>query len=746
MKPSQWILLGLLAAACRSTDSAALREQARGPGSRVVIPDVAQPRAAEPAPVSAEPELALQVPPESAAGGAPAESGSVPAASGESPASAAQLEQPEVRSGTAGDPPAQPSEPAPPAAPGLPEDEAKSLAALDDPEYAAAVAALLARDPVLAKQHVDLIVARPSLDKAARLSAAGEHAAAIAEIEEVLRTNSGRADLLEAAGNAALALGEAGDRARLAYARESFLQAGSTPTALLGRSRAARLMGLWDEALDCARQALVLLSVRPRAERLELVPAAEVVLADAGMDVLRGLRSQSGAAATALAAELESALSSRIREQGSDAMAHARLAALYLDQGKVFEALAAAESGLGFSPADAELAKLLARAALSAGGANEVIAAFGRLSKRFPTQALLYWYPALERFKSAVSGVVLNPRDTLWRQLQQAMAGFAECRRLDARYEKSCLEYEALCLGVRGWELFADDRLEPARLTFLSMDTSLPGGIALDPAGVDPQLQGRLSDGLSGLARIAERYRDVKKDSPAAAAVFSDLARVAPKNALYVRAAAQSAELAAEDLEQLALEFESAREGKLQDSARLRALRKLAGVSDRAVGSDKEAERFAAAAADRRKRAAESYANSWQSYLAAVELEPQDARLACDAARVAVYCTKSDPARAEELLRRAIRLAQEQSLVTGLSPSALSALERTWGDALVHLGVFELESKHDPRAARQYFEQSLEVGSTPIPRHYVREVLLPQAIEASKQLRENPPATTSNEN
>jgi tetratricopeptide (TPR) repeat protein len=161
------------------------------------------------------------------------------------------------------------------------------------------------------------------------------------------------------------------------------------------------------------------------------------------------------------------------------------------------------------------------------------------------------------------------------------------------------------------------------------------------------------------------------------------------------------------------------------------------------VGSDKESDRFATLAADSRKRAGEAYARSWQSYLAAIELEPQDARLACDAARVAVYRTKHDPVRAEELLRRAIRLAQEQSAVTGLSPSALSVLERTWGDALVHLGVFELESKHDPIAARQYFEQSLEVGLNPIPRPGVREVLLPRAIEASKQMRGTTAASNS---
>jgi tetratricopeptide (TPR) repeat protein len=435
---------------------------------------------------------------------------------------------------------------------------------------------------------------------------------------------------------------------------------------------------------------------------------------------------------------VEAALRERIQFLSSDAEAHARLTTLYLEAGKVFDARAAAERGLGFSPGDEQLAKLLARAALSAGGPNEVVSAFTRLRERFPQQALVYWYPALERLKSALAVIQLDSRFSIPAQLDQAMLGFRECGRLDPRYLESCRQYEAMCICLRGWQLLAQDRLELSRDWFLKMNSVSPGSIGMDPADVDAQFKGQLQDGLSGLARVAERHRDVHQDLPSAAAVFADLARVAPQELSWVLAAAKSAELAAEGLEGEADELEAARTGAVQAPARLSELRRLARVKDREVGSAKELERFASAAVQRRENAQQFYASAWESYLAAVALDPEDARLACDAARIAVYQTKREPARAEQLLLRSIQLAQAQSASSELNSSARAALEQSWGDALQYLGVLELETKLDYTAARQHLEQSLEHGARP----YVREVLLPKAVAASKLERATTAAST----
>ena len=734
MKPLHWTLLALCVASCRSGDRAVPQVPEHGPGSRLVVPNLTQPTVgvespAKPAMLEAQPSLdpIARSAPESSASGTQQDADESLHPSTQTP----------TDTGTANTQTAVEKSAAPSA------DEIGIAASQQAPvtdveaERDAAIAAILAGNDALARKHLDALLARPSLENARKLSEQGKYAEALGELEQALASAPNRADLLEAAGYARLALADAGDRSMYALAHEAFERAGPTPTALLGQSRAARRMGLMDESLDCARRALVLLSVQPPQARLELDPAAEVVLADAGLEVHRRLRLTPGSAADALLAELVAALLSRIDDMGTDATAHARLCALYLDVGKVFEAVASAERGMDFSPSNAELAQLLARAALSAGGPAEVVAIFGRVSEKFPRQALVYWYPAVERFKSSLAGIKINPKTALSRQLEQASAGFRECRSLDPRFEKACLDYEVLCVGARGWQLFAENKLEPARVKFLSMNTIAPNGIALDPARVNSICNGRLESGLIGLARIAERYRDVEQDLPKAAAVFADLATAAPSDSRWVRAAASSAGLAAEAHEKIAEDAERAISGQIQDVQRLNVLRGLAGIKPRVVGSDKERERFVRLAATRRTSAQESYAKSWQYYQAAVELEPNDARLACDAARVAVYRTKSAPVRAEELLLRSIQLAQEQIATLQLDPNAKAELERTLGDALQDLGVFELETKNDPRAASLHLEQSLSAGTTPRP--FVREVLLPRAVEASKSLQPQNP-------
>ena len=335
-------------------------------------------------------------------------------------------------------------------------------------------------------------------------------------------------------------------------ALDAFQRAGATPTALLGQSRAAYALGEFDQALDCARRAIVLLSVQPD-RRLEISPAAEIVLADAGLEVLHRLLANPGPASSALFDDIARALQWRIERVRTDAAAHGRLVALYLEVGKVIQAESAAQDGLNSSPGDAELTKQLARAAFSIGGPDRLLEAFEHFRKKFPLQPLGYWYPALEFFKSSVAHQTLTLFESSdkspvnrAKQRKRAKSYFAQVRVLDPRYAASCLEYEALCVALDGWEAFDAREYEKARGAFKSMDNVLPGSVALDPASVDAQWSGQLASGASGLDKIAVLYREAKNLS-ASAAVYGDLADLLPNDAHWVREAAESAKLAAAD-------------------------------------------------------------------------------------------------------------------------------------------------------------------------------------------------------
>ncbi len=746
MKPLHWTLLAIGLASCRATGGGT-GSKPLGPGSRVVVPSLAQPKVEEESPAN-RPEVPSPV----AAPAAPHTDAS-PALK----LVATALAQALVRIAAAvPSPPAQPptpladptasqtSEPArateaTPAALELHSDaqplsqgEAELRSALDQ-----AVAEKRWKDVT---KYGERLSALPSLDRARGLHQAARFDEELAVIEAALAETPNLPELLEAAGYARLALAAAGRSDLYGPSRDAFARAGGTATALLGQSRAARALEIHDEALDCARQALVILSLR-KAERLALDPAAEVVFAEAGLEVQRKLRATPGVPATLLLNEIEAALRSRIGEIPTDNRAYATLAEVYLDVGRVSEAEATAERGLVFSPGEARLMDLVARSALSLNGSEELLDVFKRLREKAPNQALVYWYPALEYFRSSVA----HPSEPMPRfngsgkkQLDAAEDGFRRVRTLDPRYTKSCLGYEALCRALAGWQWYesgmrsnSTSQLKNARRAFLSMNEVAPGLIAVEPAAVDALCKDRVENGVVGLHKIAERYRELKQLNEAAS-VYDDLAKQAPLDAQWARRAAESASELGDFLALEAESFAKASQGELADPDRLARLRKSAGVRDAVIGTPKELQRLAATGGARLLAAAQAYTHSWGWYLRAVELAPLDARLATDAARMAINHTRTDLARAEELLLGARRLADEQSQAADLKPAERDQLKVAWALAERTLGELEFPIRNNPTAAIRHFERSLEIQPDSQP--YVTEFLLPQAVEASKQL------------
>ncbi|MEO6711338.1 MAG: hypothetical protein ABI054_13355 [Planctomycetota bacterium] len=752
MKAIHSTLLALCLASCRTTDGANPRQL--GPGSRVVIPGLVQPKSEDPLPpLVSTPEVvsAPPAPPQIELGEpGPSTLHKLTTALREAwtraKLAAKQLAAAQQAPASRAPEPAVVKDEPPPAA-----SESNEVEAAYDP------ASLLNERPRLKaemqramdedrlddiKELASQLQALQPRENARNFVRQSRFEEARAELGRGLRDTPDRPELLMDLGALDLRLADA-DRSDLnAEALEIFARVGNTPEALLGHSRAACALGRFELALDSAQRAMVLLESQP-SRRLAISPAPEIVLARAGSQVLRRLRTDASAAALPLFLEIRSALELRIARASTDATAHAALVELLLDAGKVSEAEQAAWVGLNSNPGDAVLTELFARAAKSWGDSAELLAAFSRFRERFPYQPLGYWYPALEFFENSVAHVTLALFEGSGKdQLDRAEKYFGLVRSLDARYTQSCLQYEAMCRALAGWQLFGSKRIEPARAAFKSMNDVAEGSVALDPGSVDSRWAGRFEGGAKGLEKVAEHYRDVTKDLALSAAVYADLADLVPGDPRRARDAAVSFEQAGLFLDEAAESFERAARGETRDPTALLKLRKDARVKDKEVGLPKELDRYSKAATDRRKKSDDCFEQSWKRYQDAIRLTPTDVQLACNAAKLAIYHIPRDLAVAEQLLGDAIRLATAQIEADPTNDS----LKHAHADALQFQGVIELDFKDDPDLAVQLFHQA--ISADPQRRPGVVDQLLPRAEAAAakkKAVAATPPADDSSQ-
>jgi tetratricopeptide (TPR) repeat protein len=588
----------------------------------------------------------------------------------------------------------------------------------------AAKVAIDSGDYAGAKEKLDELMARPDVERARELLSAQRFDEALEHLDGAVKRIPQRAELVELLAEACLAAGRAhSDSMLLARSLSTFEQLPDKPAAWFGSSRAARAMGRADDALRRARAGWAatgsgLFAARATPPWSE---SAERTLAEACALVYRSAPAEPAAAKAALLTETEDALSRVMARSADDAWAWRELAELYLGAGRPYDALQAAERGLDKHPESAELANTVARAGRSVEQGRGLFDAFSRFRERHPQAALGQWYPAYERLSLVIAGRYSNP-DEVQLELDRAKRGFEACRALDSRYIASCLEHEALCRGAQGWALLARDPAAAQR-AFLSMEDVETGGLRRG-------LEGRLRSGVEGLIAVAELWHRAG-DRFREAAAYDALHAYEPDELAWARAAAVANSEAAQEYLTQAEQFEQARRGEIRDPDRLARVRGLAGVRSRDFDTERERERFARKAADRRKLASDLFEKSYQAYLAAVQLAPTDVRILNDAAKIAITYLKRDADRAEEMLQSAIRIGTPQLENKSLDDTARFDLATAIGDAHQNLGVLYLELRHDPVSARASLEKSLEVSRAPRP--YVTEELLPRckaAIEA----------------
>jgi tetratricopeptide (TPR) repeat protein len=615
------------------------------------------------------------------------------------------------------------AEPAPPAEhPELPsavdarpKTEGTDAAGLQEATKLAAKQAIDAQDYVRARGLIEQLLSGPYLREARTLLADHRPDEARTIASHALSLAPDQPELLLVQGEASLAVGlERGDRQLLEDALRAFERLLPRPEGYFGASRSALALQRADDALRFAREGLRLLDQAPASQglRANLPEPPERTLAAACAAAYFAAHAANPADSREAFAQAHAALSRWIAAHPDDPWGWERIASVHFEQGNLQDALEAAERGLDRNPRDEDVARLVARVARARSGSKGALEAFARFRSKHPTAALGEWYPAVELFESALEQLERHP---LY-DLQTAERGFRNCRQLEPRYSDSCLDREILCRCATGWARFHAGDFDRARAAFESMEALAAGGMR---RGLEPKLR----SGVEGLLEVAEGWRR-KSELTRAAGVCDALHAYDPSQVAWAVGAGASNRDAATREEDTAVQLERAARGEIQDRSRLESLRKLAKVKTREVGTDKETERYRDASLARHALAQELFERSYQAYLDGVALAPEDLRILNDAAVIAIHYLRRDAAHAEELLRRAVDIGERQLAEPSLGETARLELLNAWGDVHQNLGVLHLELKHDPSAARGWFEKSLAIG--PAPRPVIVERFLPR--------------------
>ncbi|MEW6741394.1 MAG: hypothetical protein AB1486_01440 [Planctomycetota bacterium] len=133
---------------------------------------------------------------------------------------------------------------------------------------------------------------------------------------------------------------------------------------------------------------------------------------------------------------------------------------------------------------------------------------------------------------------------------------------------------------------------------------------------------------------------------------------------------------------------------------------------------------------DREAAARKIFEESWQAYLRAAELAPDDARIVNDAALIQVYHLRTELDRGDAMLRQAIDAGEKQLGEMGeeAPEEERYPVAQAVGDAYQNLGYLYYQIKNDPAKARPFFVKSMEVD--PVARFAVRQTI--EAIDAGR--------------
>jgi tetratricopeptide (TPR) repeat protein len=438
---------------------------------------------------------------------------------------------------------------------------------------------------------------------------------------------------------------------------------------------------------------------------------------EASLELWRQRGGAAAAEASGLFDEAEQTLAVLASRHPGDRWVWLTLGQGYLDAGRAAEARETAERGLERLPQEEALYELLARSARAEGGPRGVLRAFDRQQERRPREGLTWWYPALEQFRLGLEG---GPDAE--RSFARSEGAFRACRRRRPELEPACLRYETLARTGQGWAWLEADDIARAEREFRAAAEPLPDGLQL-------VVEGRLASAAEGLQRVLER-RLVREDLSRAADLATFLLEHAPGDERLARQAATLQRELGNRLQLEAEDFDRAYEQRLDDEQRLEELRAQIGIlrpGDDLRGTGRELDLFREARRQRRRQAQSAYEHGLAALRAVGELDPEDLRVRCEAAALAIQRLGIELDWAEQQLLGCIEEAGRRLSEEGLAGEELFTLEEIFGDAHQLMGVLELEHRGRPERARAWFERSLEIG--PLPRPEVEEHYIPRCLE-----------------
>lgn len=605
-----------------------------------------------------------------------------------------------------------------------------------------AIEALRGGEYDLARAIVDRLFVDQRVAEARAALAAADPFVAVSALDDALKVarleKKERGQLLFLRGQAVFAAASLDTRRASLFgeAQENFVEAsrsGAGVAAAFRASRAARMAGSGDEALDFARAAVRYVDGgEGRADGLDLDQHYARTWAEAAFG--KFVEVASGAAALdegedaaalrgALFAETRGALERVIGDVPTAPWAYEQLANLHLWQGDQDAAVRALEAGLAIAPDDQRMHIALARRigdraqgeAQAAGAAPGAVieARFQAISQRYetfrqthPENALGYWFGAYEEFYRGVGqlSAKLDARPAF----DAAQRLFAGCRERSAAYAADCVDFEILCqLGI-GWTMVNLGDVDGAIETFLGLDELRPLEQANGrTAALEMTLTSTDAEGQT-ITQIPSARGGIDYLSRQLSADLSNRANLTKVAELAGRASALRPS-----------------DGNLannagffcRDAAMLweaLAVRRMAQAKD-------DSSRQAASRA--RAKAQELIESSWTAYERASALMPHDVRVVNDTGLIMAYYKRTDPDLAETYFQRSIVDGAVQLEDPALTDEQRPILTEAWGDAHENMGILEWTFRRDPAKARVWFARALEIG--PPSRAWIGQQLLP---------------------
>jgi len=590
----------------------------------------------------------------------------------------------------------------------------------------AAIESILGGDYASAREVLEALLVERYLGEASALMDAGIPEDGLSRVDQALALDPHNPDSLLLKARGSLQLGalllardanglhvESAFRDALKAAR----RADAHPAGWFAASQAARMLGQAELALQHAHAGLALLEEAPSEPEMFLSPWRTWAEASFGAYVeLRSAEAPDPERLRELFLETEDALQRCLGRNQADPWTWSQLGYLYRWGGRADDATSAFRRGLDRVPEDRALLEGLHASALASRGLAHAVEAVSAFSQRHPDVAAGHLVEGRARFEQALAARSAEaPQPGLF---ETAAQRFAQARAMSPELDAECRSYEVLCRSGLGWCAFDAGQLEAAEAHFLSMEEFFPEGLKWRYQGADGE-QDPLPSGIDGLAWIADGWRQ-REEWERAAAVFEILRGHEPERSDWHNNTGFFSRDAGVALEYLGKRLCRAASGELQETEGLDTLRASLGLAPELEGTPTELDAFGNASEQLFERARALMEKSYNAYLEAALLTPEDVRVLNDTALVLVYYLHKDLNLAEELLMRCVQLGEQQLLTGELSDDQRWELENAWGDAFQNLGVLHLVHKADPEAAQRFFERAMEIG--PEPRPLVRDV------------------------